>query len=198
MPVLTNLRCGFPWTLYQGCVLQSNEAFHHNSIAKERKEKKWRIPLQLRDCSNAKEVGLILVRIRISKYFLSYQTSENYTIQSKLSSKNVIYLVSCKKWRLQYFRFTSTTMVTNEEGTDVLLRTHTTFCFQCIYQLQPFSNSDMKPTGALSYLLLWMKDRNFTWTIELITASVVSFNKIITLQLSSHSDVCEGLGAFNL
>ena len=45
-----------------------------------------------------------------SKSFLSLQTGKKYTIHSRLScdSKNVIYLVSCKKCRLQYIGSTTT------------------------------------------------------------------------------------------
>ena len=45
-----------------------------------------------------------------SKYFPSLKTGKKYTIYSSLScdSKNVIYLASCKKCRLQYVGSTTT------------------------------------------------------------------------------------------
>ena len=56
---------------------------------------------------DATSVGTSLLNLN---HFLAFRRAKNYTIHSKLSrdSKNVIYLVSCKKCRLQYLGFTTT------------------------------------------------------------------------------------------
>ena len=96
-----------------------------------------------------------------SKSFLSLQTGKKYTIHSRLScdSKNVIYLVSCKKCRLQYIGSTTTdfrirfrnhksAMLTNKTTCEVAVHFNKTshilddFSFQCIDQVQAPNNSD--------------------------------------------------------
>ena len=86
-----------------------------------------------------------------SKSFLSFKTEKKYTIHSSLScdSKNVIYLASCKKCRLQYvgstttdfrirFRNHKSAMLTNKTTCEVAVHfnkiPHTLddFSFQCI------------------------------------------------------------------
>ena len=98
-----------------------------------------------------------------SKSFLSFQTltGEKYIIQSELScdSKNVIYLASCKKCRLQYvgstttgfrvrFRNRKSALVTNKKTCEVAVHfnkiphTLSDFYFQCFDQLQASSDSN--------------------------------------------------------
>ena len=95
-----------------------------------------------------------------SKSFLSFQTSKKYTIHSRLpcDSKNVIYLVSCEKYRLQYvgstttdfrirFHYHKSAMLTNKTTCEVTIHftriPHTLgdFSFQCIDQVQAPSGS---------------------------------------------------------
>ena len=96
-----------------------------------------------------------------SKSFPSFQTGKKYTIHSRLScnSKNVIYLASCKKCRLQYVGSTSTdfrirfrnrksAMLTNKTTCEVAVHFNKTphtlgdFSFQCIDQVQAHNNSE--------------------------------------------------------
>ena len=96
-----------------------------------------------------------------SKSFPSFQTGKKYTIHSRLScdSKNVIYLASCKKCRLQYVGSTTTdfrvrlrnhksAMLTNKTTCEVAVHFNKTphtlgdFLFQCIDQVQAHNNSE--------------------------------------------------------
>ena len=96
-----------------------------------------------------------------SKSFLSFQMGRKYTIHSRLScdSKNVIYLVSCKKCRLQYIGSTTTdfrvrfrnhksAMLTNKTTCEVAVHFNKIphslddFEFQCIDQVQAPNDSD--------------------------------------------------------
>ena len=89
-----------------------------------------------------------------SNSFLSFQTGKGYKIRSKLSynSKNIIYLASCKRCRLQYvgstttdfrvrFRNHKSAMVTKKKSCEVTLHFNETshdlieFSFQCIDQV---------------------------------------------------------------
>ena len=96
-----------------------------------------------------------------SKTFPSFQTGKKYTIHSRLScdSKNVIYLASSKKCRLQYvgstttdfrirFRNHKSAMLTNKTTCEVAVHFNKIphilgdFSFQCIDQVQAPNNSE--------------------------------------------------------
>ena len=89
-----------------------------------------------------------------SKDFGSFITGKSYAIRPKLTcdSKNVIYLISCKKCRLQYIGSTTTefkvrfrnhksSMITNKKTCEVAVHFNNTphslqdFSFQCIDQI---------------------------------------------------------------
>ena len=89
-----------------------------------------------------------------SKDFSSFRTGRSYKIRSNLTcdSKNVIYLVACKKCKLQYIGSTTTefkvrfrnhksSMITNKKFCEVAVHFNSTphslqdFSFQCIDQI---------------------------------------------------------------
>ena len=91
-----------------------------------------------------------------SRIFRSFKTGKSYSIRSNLTcdSKNVIYLVSCKKCQLQYIGSTTTefkvrfrnhksSMVTNKKSCEVAVHFNSIphslqdFSFQCIDQINP-------------------------------------------------------------
>ena len=123
-----------------------------------------------------------------SKSFLSLQTGKKYTIHSRLScdSKNVIYLVSCKKCRLQYIGSTTTdfrirfrnhksAMLTNKTTCEVAVHFNKTshilddFSFQCIDQVQAPNNSD-----EIDRLLI---TKEAYWSAQLFSLAPHGLNK---------------------
>lgn len=123
-----------------------------------------------------------------SKSFLSFQTGKNYTIHSRLScdSKNVIYLASCKKCRLQYvgstttdfkvrFRNHKSTMLTNKTTCEVAIHFNKTphtlddFSFQCIDQVQAPSGSE-----EIDRLLI---TKEAYWSAQLFSLAPHGLNK---------------------
>ena len=123
-----------------------------------------------------------------SKSFLSLQTGKKYTIHSRLTcdSKNVIYLVSCKKCRLQYIGSTTTdfrisfrnhksAMLTNKTTCEVAVHFNKTphilddFSFQCIDQVQTPNNSD-----EIDRLLI---TKEAYWSAQLFSLAPHGLNK---------------------
>ena len=123
-----------------------------------------------------------------SKSFLSLQTGKRYAIHSRLScdSKNVIYLVSCKKCRLQYIGSTTTdfrirfrnhksAMLTNKTTCEVAVHFNKTshilddFSFQCIDQVQAPNNSD-----EIDRLLI---TKEAYWSAQLFSLAPHGLNK---------------------
>ena len=123
-----------------------------------------------------------------SKSFLSFQTGKKYTIHSRLScdSKNLIYLVSCKKCRLQYvgstttdfrirFRNHKSAMLTKKTTCEVAIHftriPHTLgdFPFQCIDQVQAPSGSE-----EIDRLLI---TKEAYWSAQLFSLAPHGLNK---------------------
>ena len=123
-----------------------------------------------------------------SKSFPSFQTGKKYTIHSRLScdSKNVIYLASCKKCRLQYvgstttdfrvrFRNHKSAMLTNKTTCEVAVHfnkiPHTLgdFSFQCIDQVQAHNNSE-----EIDRLLI---TKEAYWSAQLFSLAPHGLNK---------------------
>ena len=113
--------------------------------------------------SNAKGIDAIFVKISLlnPNHFLACRRAKNTPFIQDFScdSKNVIYLVSCKKCRLQYIGSTTTdfrirfrnhmsAMLTNKTTCEVAVHFNKTshilddFSFQCIDQVQAPNNSD--------------------------------------------------------
>ena len=135
--------------------------------------------------SNAKGIDAIFVE---SKSFLSLQTGKKYTIHSRLScdSKNVIYLVSCKKCRLQYIGSTTTdfrirfrnhksAMLTNKTTCEVAVHFNKTsqslddFSFQCIDQVHAPNDSN-----EIDRLLI---TKEAYWSAQLFSLAPHGLNK---------------------
>ena len=123
-----------------------------------------------------------------SKSFPSFRTGKNYNIHSRLScdSKNVIYLASCKKCRLQYvgstttdfrirFRNHKSAMLTNKKTCEVAVHfnkiPHTLgdFTFQCIDQVQAQNNSE-----EIERLLI---TKEAYWSAQLFSLAPHGLNK---------------------
>ena len=123
-----------------------------------------------------------------SKSFLSFQTGKKYSIHSRLScnSKNVIYLVSCKKCRLQcmgstttdfriMFRYHNSAILTNKTTCEVAIHftriplTLGDFSFQCINQVQAPSGS-----GEIARLLI---TKEAYWSAQLFSLAPYGLNK---------------------
>ena len=123
-----------------------------------------------------------------SKSFLSLQTGKKYTINSRIScdSKNVIYLASCKKCRLQYvgstttdfrirFRNHKSAMLTNKTTCEVAVHFNKTshvltdFSFQCIDQVQALNN----PNNIDKLLIT----KEAYWSAQLFSLAPFGMNK---------------------
>ena len=123
-----------------------------------------------------------------SKSFPSFRTGKNYNIHSRLScdSKNIIYLASCKKCRLQYvgstttdfrirFRNHKSAMLTNKKTCEVAVHfnkiPHTLgdFTFQCIDQVQAQNNSE-----EIERLLI---TKEAYWSAQLFSLAPHGLNK---------------------
>ena len=121
-----------------------------------------------------------------SRVFSSFKTGKSYTIRSNLTcdSKNVIYLVSCKKCQLQYIGSTTTEfkvrfrnhksfMVTNNKSCEVAVHFNSTphslqdFSFQCIDQI----NQDCAEGDK------FLITKEAYWSAQLFTLSPHGLNK---------------------
>ena len=124
-----------------------------------------------------------------SNSFRSFQTGKSYNIRSKLScdSKNIVYLASCKKCRLQYvgstttdfrvrFRNHKSAMVTNKKTCEVAVHFNKTphdlsdFSFQCIDQVQPTANN----SRDIEKLLI---TKEAYWSSQLFSLAPFGLNK---------------------
>ena len=121
-----------------------------------------------------------------SRVFSSFKTGKSYTIRSNLTcdSRNVIYLVSCKKCQLQYIGSTTTefkvrfrnhksSMVTNKKSCEVAVHFNSTphslqdFSFQCIDQI----NQDCAEVDK------FLITKEAYWSAQLFTLSPHGLNK---------------------
>ena len=124
-----------------------------------------------------------------SNSFLSFQTGKSYKIRPKLScdSKNIIYLASCKKCRLQYIGSTTTdfrvrfrnhksAMVTKKKTCEVAVHFNKTphdlsdFSFQCIDQVQASVNNSCN----IEKLLI---TKEAYWSAQLFSLAPFGLNK---------------------
>ena len=124
-----------------------------------------------------------------SNYFQSFQTGKSYKIRSKLScdSKNVMYLASCKKCRLQYIGSTTTdfrvrfrnhkfAMITEKKTCEVAMHFNKTphdlsdFSFQCINQVQATPNNSTN----IEKLLI---TKEAYWSAQLFSLAPFGLNK---------------------
>ena len=124
-----------------------------------------------------------------SNYFQSFQTGKSYKIRSKLScdSKNVIYLASRKKCRLQYIGSTTTdfrvrfrnhksSMIIKKNTCEVAVHFNKTphdlsdFSFQCIDQVQATANNSTN----IEKLLI---TREAYWSAQLFSLAPFGLNK---------------------
>ena len=140
--------------------------------------------------SNVKGIDAIFVEIPLlnPNHFLACRRANKYTIHSRLScdSKNVIYLVSCKKCRLQYIGSTTTdfrirfrnhksAMLTNKTTCEVAVHFNKIphilddFSFQCIDQVQAPNNSD-----EIDRLLI---TKEAYWSAQLFSLAPHGLNK---------------------
>ena len=122
------------------------------------------------------------------KDFGSFITGKSYAIRPKLTcdSKNVIYLISCKKCRLQYIGSTTTefkvrfrnhksSMITNKKTCEVAVHFNNTphslqeFSFQCIDQI-----THTNPQVGIDKLLI---TKEAYWSAQLFTLSPHGLNK---------------------
>ena len=117
--------------------------------------------VELGGCFKCKRTRCDLCKFLVeSNSFLSFQTGKSYKRRSKLScdSKNIIFLASCKRCRLQYIGSTKTdfkvrflnhksAMVTKKKTCEVAVHFNRTphdlsdFSLQCIDQVQPTVNN---------------------------------------------------------
>ena len=123
-----------------------------------------------------------------SNFFQSFQTNRKYFIKPRLScdSKNVIYLASCNKCRLQYVGSTATqfkvrfrnhkiSMVTNKKTCEVAVHYNNSphalndFSFQCIDQV-----SATNCTEILDKLLI---TKEAYWSAQLFSLAPFGLNK---------------------
>ena len=124
-----------------------------------------------------------------SNSFQSFQTGKSYKIRSKLScdSKNVIYLASCNKCRLQYIGSTTTdfkvrfrnhksAMITKKKTCEVAVHFNKTphdlsdFSFQCIDQVQGTANNSTN----IEKLLI---TKEAYWSAQLFSLAPFGLNK---------------------
>ena len=123
-----------------------------------------------------------------SNFFQSFQTNRKYYIKSKLScdSKNVIYLASCDKCRLQYIgstamqvkvRFCShkSSMATNKKTCEVAVHFYNSlhalsdFSFQCFDQVFV--------TDSNENLVKLLITKEAYWNAQLFSLARFSLNK---------------------
>lgn len=123
-----------------------------------------------------------------SRNFYSFRTGKSYIVRPNLtcSSKNVIYLVSCKKCQLQYIGSTTTefkvrfrnhksSMITNKKSCEVAVHFNSTshslqdFSFQCIDQINDTNRQD-----DIDRLLI---TKEAYWSAQLFTLAPHDLNK---------------------
>ena len=138
---------------------------------------------------NVKEQDAISVTTSWSNQIPFFQTCQSYKIRLKLScdSKNIIYLASCKKCRLQYigstttdfrvrFRNQKSAMITKKKTCEVAVHFNkiphdlSDFSFQCIDQVQATVNNSCN----IEKLLI---TKEAYWSAQLFSLAPFGLNK---------------------
>ena len=151
--------------------------------------------VEVKGCFKCKKTRCDLCRNFLveSNSFLSFQTGKSFKIRSKLpcDSKNITYLASCKKCRLQYIGSTTTdfrvtfrnhksAMITKKKTYEVAVYFNKTthdylsdFSFQCIDQVQATVNNSYN----IEKLLVTY------WSVQLFSLAPFGLNKASGISL---------------